>query len=230
VRAREDARADLCGRHRLSKLLLRHGPLYEQGHAWTGAHRAWLRRQQLEHSSARAAFEDHYGAVLAAGLRREGLDARIIELAAERRFAPVVGRLGCLRGVGTLTAFALAVEVGDWTRLSGASIGAYLGLVPTESQSGPRHRRGPITQAGNSRARGLLVEAAWHRRRPLRASPEIERRRAGQRPEVAAPRRGGGPAPCTGAGPTSRESTACARRSWPPPWPASWRAGAGAWR
>jgi transposase len=58
--------------------------------------------------------------------------------------------------------------------------------VPTESQSGARHSRGPITKAGNSHARRLLVEAAWHHRRPVIASREIERRRAGQPPEVAA--------------------------------------------
>lgn len=187
VRAREDARADLMrARHRLSKLLLRHGRLYEAGRAWTRAHEAWLARQRLEHPGARAAFEDSRGAVLAAGLRRDRLDARIEELAADPRFAPVVGRLSCLRGVGTLTAFALAVEIGDFHRLAGGTIGAYLGLVPTERQSGPRHARGPITKAGNSHARRLLVEAAWHHRRPPRPSAAIERRRASQRPEVAA--------------------------------------------
>ena len=37
VRAREDARADLMrARHRLSKLLLRHGVVYDKGRAWTG--------------------------------------------------------------------------------------------------------------------------------------------------------------------------------------------------
>lgn len=187
VRAREDARADLMrARHRLSKLLLRHGLVYEAGRPWTGLHDAWLRRQRLEHPGARAAFEDYYGAVLAGGLRRDRLDEQIAELAGAERFSPVVGRLSCLRGVGTLTAFALAVEIGDWHRLSGATIGAYLGLVPTESQSGARHSRGPITKAGNSHARRLLVEAAWHHRRPVIASAQIERRRAAQRPEVAA--------------------------------------------
>jgi transposase len=187
VRAREDARADLMrARHRLSKLLLRHGLIYEQGRAWTSRHDAWLRRQRLGHPGARAAFEDYSGAVLAAGLRRQRLDERIEELAAGPRFAPLVGRLSCLRGVGTLTAFALAVEVGDFHRLRGASIGAYLGLVPQERQSGARHARGSITKAGNSHARRLLVEAAWHHRRPPRASATIERRRASQRPEVAA--------------------------------------------
>ena len=187
VRAREDARADLMrARHRLSKLLLRHGLLYEEGRAWTRRHDLWLGRQRLEHPGARAAFADYYGAVLQTQARRDELDRRICELAATARFAPVVGRLGCLRGVGTLTAFALCVEIGDWQRLRGATIGAYLGLTPSESQSGTRHARGPITKAGNSHARRLLVEAAWHHRRPVRASAAIEHRRAGQRPEVAA--------------------------------------------
>jgi hypothetical protein len=124
--------------------------------------------------------------MLGALVRRETLDERIAELAAEPRFAAVVGRLSCLRGVGTLTAFALCVEIGDWHRLRGATIGAYLGLVPSESQSGSRHARGPITKAGNGHARRLLVEAAWHHRRPPRPSAPIARRRASQRPEVAA--------------------------------------------
>jgi transposase len=230
VRAREDARADLMrARHRLSKLLLRHGLVYEQGRAWTLAHDAWLRVQQLEHPGARAAFEDYYGAVLGAGLRRDALDGQIEQMAADPRFAPVVGRLSCLRGVGTLTAFALCVEIGDFHRLTGATIGAYLGLVPSESQSGARHARGPITKAGNCHARRLLVEAAWHHRRPLRASAVIARRRAGQRPEVAARAEQAGLrlhrrwAHLEGR-------RACARRSWRRPWRASWRAGAGALR
>jgi hypothetical protein len=47
----------------------------------------------------------------------------------------MVTRLGCLRGVSTLTAFGLAVEIGDWHRLTGRTIGAYLGLLPIESSS-----------------------------------------------------------------------------------------------
>ena len=45
VRAREDCRGDLMrARHRLSKLLLRHGIVYDGGQAWTNPHDAWLRR------------------------------------------------------------------------------------------------------------------------------------------------------------------------------------------
>src|SRR5918999_3986629 len=43
VRAREDVRGDLMrARHRVSKLLLRHGHVYYGGGAWTGVHEAWL--------------------------------------------------------------------------------------------------------------------------------------------------------------------------------------------
>ncbi len=48
VRAREDARGDLMrARHRLSKLLLRQGIVYNGGQAWTAKHDAWLRRQHF---------------------------------------------------------------------------------------------------------------------------------------------------------------------------------------
>ena len=48
VRAREDCRGDLMrARHRLSKLLLRHGIVYYGGDAWTGKHDAWLRHDAL---------------------------------------------------------------------------------------------------------------------------------------------------------------------------------------
>jgi transposase len=186
VRAREDARADLMrARHRLSKMLLRYQRVYP-GRAWTQEHDRWMRSQHLDHPVAEATLGDYYEAALQARLRRDRLDAAIADLARDPGLAPVVDRLMCLRGVSTLTAVGLAVEIGDWHRLTGASIGAYLGLTPSESQSGERHTRGRITKAGNQHARRLLVEAAWHHRRPHRASIELERRRAVCRPEVRA--------------------------------------------
>ena len=98
----------------------------------------------------------------------------------------MVGRLGCLRGVGVLTALGLAVEIGDWQRFAGATIGAYLGLVPTEHSSGLQRVQGSITKTGNSHARRLLVEGAWHHRKPYRLSRELQRRQAGQTPRPSA--------------------------------------------
>ncbi len=172
VRAREDARGDLMrARHRVSKLLLRHGRVYADGPAWTGAHQAWLGRQRLDgrdgsegSPAAHAALESDCDAVWAVTARRDRLDATIAELAQASEFTPVVRRLCCLRGISTLTGFALAVEIGDWHRFTGATIGAFMGLVPSEYSSGASRSQGGITKTGNSHARRLLVEAAWHHR------------------------------------------------------------------
>ena len=177
VRAREAARADLMrARHRLSKLLLRHGIVYSGGKAWTVAHERWLTRQHFERVGTQSAFEDSYEAVVLAAGRRDRLDARITTIAADSEFTPVVRRLACLRGISTLTAFSLAVEIGDWDRFTGASIGAYLGLVPSERSSGASRSQGPITKTGNSHVRRLLVEAAWHHRKTYRPGVVLRRR------------------------------------------------------
>ncbi len=168
VRAREDCRGDLMrARHRLSKLLLRHGIVYYEGDAWTGRHDAWLRHEaspQLSDRATRLAFDSDYDTVLATKARRDWLDAAIGEMAADSEFTPLVRRLGCLRGVSTLTGFALAVEIGDWHRFTGKTIGSFVGLVPSEYSSGASRVQGSITKTGNTHVRRLLVEAAWHHR------------------------------------------------------------------
>jgi transposase len=179
VRAREDTRGDLMrARHRLSKLLLRHGLVYDAT-AWTRDHDAWLRKQRFQHGPLAIVFDECYGRMVDAKTRRDGLDRAITELAATPPYADVVERLVCLRGVSTLTAFALTVELGDWNRFRPESLGPFLGLTPSENSSGERRRQGGITKTGNSHARRLLIEA-WHHRRPTRLSRTLETRRAGK--------------------------------------------------
>ena len=155
MRAREDARADLMRvRHRLSKLLLRQGRVYSGGQPGPGAHEIWLRRQRFDDVHTTAAFDHHFDAVLNATAARDRLDEQIVAVAASPRLADPVDRLGCLRGISALTGLALTVEIGDWTRFTGASIGAYVGLVPTEYSSGASRVQGSITKAGNAHVRG----------------------------------------------------------------------------
>jgi transposase len=166
VRAREDCRGDLMrARHRLTKLLLRHGIVYYGGAPWTGKHEVWLRVEALPQLTSRATrltFDNDYEAVLVTKARRDRLDVAIEEMAADSEFTPLVRRLGCLRGISTLTGFALAVEIGDWHRFTGRTIGTFVGLTPTEYSSGESKNRGSITKTGNTHVRRLLVEAAWH--------------------------------------------------------------------
>ncbi len=131
-------------------------------------------------------FDECYGRVLDAKTRRDALDEAIAELAGAPPYVDVVQRLVCLRGISTLTAFALTVELGDWNRFPPASLGPFLGLTPSENSNGERRRQGAITKTGNSHARRLLVGAAWHQRRPPRLSVRVTlavalRQRSGRR-------------------------------------------------
>jgi transposase len=186
VRAREDVRGELMStRHRISKLLLRQGIVWSGGAAWTCAHHEWLRRQRFDQRGLALAYDSALESLLFTLDRRNRLDAAITEMAGEPEWAPIVIRLGCLRGVSTLTAFGLAVEVGDWSRFTGASIGAFLGLVPTESSSGEGRSQGSITKSGNGHARRLLVEAAWHHRTAYRSPSAALRARWAAAPAAA---------------------------------------------
>ncbi len=171
VRAREDVRTDLMrARRRLSKLLLRQAWSGWEATAWTGSHEQWLRGEHFDRRGVQLAFDEALDAVFTIGARRDRLNTAIVEMAETEPLAGPVGRLRCLRGVSTMTAVGLRVEIADWQRFTGATIGAYLGLVPCECSSGDRRVQGGITKTGNTHARWLLVEAAWRHRRPLRTS------------------------------------------------------------
>jgi transposase len=187
VRAREDLRGDLMrARHRLSKLLLRHDVRYEDTTSvWNDRHRCWLAKVDLGERGAQATLLDYIGAIDALVVRRDTLEATIGELVPGSPLAGTVARLRCLRGLDTLSAVGLAAEVGDFTRFERpAQLMSYLGLVPSEYSSGETRRQGAITKTGSRHARRLLVEAAWHYRRPPRLGTKLERRQEGQ-PQVA---------------------------------------------
>ena len=167
------------------------------GQAWTGTGTmCGCVRSASICPGRQLAFDSAYEAMtLTLDPRRDRLDKAIVAMAKDPRVhRPAVHRLGCLRGISTLTGFGLAVEVGDWTRFSGNTIGAFLGLVPTEYSSGvSRGRRAPITKTGNG---------------PRTPAPRRSRVAPPQGPTASAPvyaatrgrcsRRGAGPGPPQG--------------------------------
>ena len=186
-RARDDARADRqrC-RHRLGKLLLRRG-LHYPGRAWTQAHRRWVNGLTWPHPADRVAVDDYLLAIDHLEARLMELDAQLATVATTEPYREPVGWLRCFRGIDTLTAMLLLAELHDVQRFPTArALMAYLGLVPGEHSSGERHRRGPITKTGNTLARRLVVEAAWHYRHRPGVSRTLAQRRSGQPPRVIA--------------------------------------------
>lgn len=188
VRAREQVRVDLMRcRHRLSKLLLRHGIRFEDGDAWTERHRQWLATVVLEWPAAHATLLDVRGAIDALAHRRDELERQIVATLPSSPWRAQVGVLRCLRGVDTLSAVGLCAEVGDFHRFARAEqLMSYVGLVPAENTTGQQRRLGSITKTGSAHARRLLVEAAWHYRPRPNLGKALTERQADQPQEAIA--------------------------------------------
>jgi len=182
ARAREQLRGDLMrARHRVSKLLLRHGRVYPGKTTWTQEHRRWLAGQRFGDPNSELAFCDYLAAVDGLVARKQALDERLSRLAAEDDLWPTVARLRCFRGIDTLSALVLHLEVHDWERFaSPAQLPGWLGLVPSLEQSGESSQQGAITKTGSRYARRILVESAWQYQRPPRIGVTLRNRQQGQ--------------------------------------------------
>ena len=170
-RALEDARCDLQrARQRLSKFLLRHGYVYNEltpagarRGAWTAAHARWLDKISFGQEDDASAYEYYRDCVRRCTEAKSDLERRVARSAGEPRWKPAVDAIRCLKGIDVVTAHALVVEVGDFSRFRNASsMEAWTGLAPSEHSSGETVSRGGITKTGNAHVRRLLIEAAWH--------------------------------------------------------------------
>ena len=176
-------------KHRIS------GTLRNHGHVFTGTKSAWTKKHFLWLGTLRQTLQGHLQTALSIDLEHLeyleslvcALDAELEQAARAMPYRPKVEALCCLRGVKSLTALTLLCEIDDITRFASPTrLMAYFGLVPSEHSSGNTERRGPITKAGNSHARRLLVEAAWNNRHRAAAELILNRRRQGQPPAVVA--------------------------------------------
>jgi transposase len=181
VRAREDARLDrMRDRHRLSKFCLRRGRRLP-GSSWGVTRRRWLSEQRFAFAAQQQTFDTYLHALDLFDARIATLEQAIREAAEQGPWRELVARLRCLRGVDTLTALGIAVEIGDFSRFRCAEeFMAFVGLVPSEHSSGERRRQGSITKVGNAHVRRLLIESAWHARRRPTVGYELARRQRGQ--------------------------------------------------
>lgn len=186
TRAREDVREDLTRRqHRLSRFLLRHGYIYQEGDKWTLRHWAWIRKIQFEDPNLETVLEESVRAVEQTQEQLKTFDARIEENARKPEYAPKVERYQTLRGIKTITAMTIVAEGGDLRRYATApQFMGSTGLVPSEYSTGEHERRGRITKTGNAHLRRVLVEAAWHYRHRSIPGATVKKRRKGQPPSM----------------------------------------------
>jgi len=186
VRARDAAAKDYrVKRQNVSSFLLRYGLHFPGKKTWGRTHMNWLTSIKLEHHEQRIAFEEMLLAVRQVRERIERLQQAMRDAVPDWSLASVVEALQALRGMDMVGAIVFLAELGDLSRFENPrQLMAYLGLTPSESSTGESVKRGGITKAGNTRARRLLIEAAWSYRFPPRVSKDMQTR-VGAAPRTA---------------------------------------------
>jgi transposase len=159
-----------CKRQQVSAFLLRQGLHYPaEKKTWTKTHMSWLASQKLDYPEQRIAFEEMMLAIRQAQERLARLEQAIRVAVPDWSLAEVVTALMAMRGIDLIAAATLLAEIGDLSRFqTPRQLMAYLGLVPSEDSTGDTIKRGPITKAGNRRARRILVECSWSYQHPPR--------------------------------------------------------------
>jgi transposase len=124
-----------------------------------GIMRLWTRIQELDlDSSVLQGIEPLVTVMLAIAEGIQRLDKQVKEAIKNE---PAAQLLMTIPGVGPVTALKYLVEVGDPARFKKSrSVGAYIGLTPTQYASGETQRQGRISKRGSRTLRSLLVEAA----------------------------------------------------------------------
>ena len=156
---------------------------------WTNKHFEWFKGLQFDEPLAREILDDYLLDLQTATERVEFYDKRIAEVADEAKYADSVAKLGCFLGMSQARSLAVIAEIGDFKRFDSANhFASYLGLVPGIHASGNKNPRRPITKAGNSHLRKLLVEAAQGicKGQTGHKSKELKKRQSGQSDVVVA--------------------------------------------
>jgi transposase len=113
------------------------------------------------------------------------LEQQILRLLPSWTLTPIVKAFQAMRGISEIGAVILVAEIGDFNRfVHPRQLVSYLGLSPSEHSSGKSIIRGPITKAGSTRGRRVLIEGAWAYRMPARVGTKIASRQDGLAKDV----------------------------------------------
>ena len=78
TRAHDACRRDLMNaRHRVSKMLLRHGRVYPKSTTWTAEHRRWLSAQRFDEPASNLVFADLFASVDGLTARKQAIALRL---------------------------------------------------------------------------------------------------------------------------------------------------------
>jgi transposase len=187
TRAREAAVIDLRRkRQQTSAFLLRQGRWYPANKkTWNKMHMTWLASQKFDQPERRIVLEELILAIGQAQERIERLEQEIRAVVPDWSLGAMVTALMAFRGIDLISAAVLLAELGDLSRFQTApELMGFVGMGCSESSTGDTIKRGPITKAGNRRARRTLVECAWSYQHPPRIGVAKQQKVAAAPPKV----------------------------------------------
>ena len=107
--------------------------------------------------------------------RIKHLDEQIEQIATFPLYALAVKKLAAMKGIKSLTAMLLILEITDFRSFPNPrALMAFLGLIPSENSSGDKRKDGAITRAGNKRCKSALIESAQHNARSAHMSAQMK--------------------------------------------------------
>ncbi|GEQ48423.1 IS110 family transposase [Tetragenococcus koreensis] len=189
VRMLADFRAALTTvKQQIKALILRHGYRYEGKSSWTMAYMKWLRSLDLGDLLTET-LEEYLLQYETLVDKIERFQARLETFSHQETYEQPVSQLKCFKGINTISAMTLQVEISDFTRFPNAkAFTSYLGLTPSEYSSGEKVNRNSITKQGNSTVRSTLVECAQAlvKGKIGQKSKRVKQRQKGQASQVIA--------------------------------------------
>ena len=186
VRAREDSvNALKKAKQQLGAFLLRHHIIYSGKSKWSKAYFNWLADISMPHPAQQITIQEYIDTVHDCKRRVERLADQIRRLSEKTQLNNLNKALQSLRGVSEIVSAVVVSELGDISRFdSPTQLMSYLGLVPSQHNSGDKKRSGNITKTGNGHVRRALIEAAQAYRLPARKSRAIIKRNEGLPQEI----------------------------------------------
>ena len=192
IRSRHYSVKRLTGfkKHLLS-IMRRHGFNYKQEEQakshWTIKHFAWINGKiKTMEPEARINIELLLNQQKILSDTIENYNEEILKIAQLEKFKEKTEVLCCFKGIDTLSAMSLIVEIGDIKRFpSPRNLTSYVGMDIAESSSAGKENKFNITKMGNPRIRTIAVEACQITR-TLKLNRRLINARKGQDKKIVA--------------------------------------------
>lgn len=153
---------------------------------WTVSHISWLKKRIkiLDRPLCKTNLEMLLAQYTTTCESIKEYESTIQQAACVERYKTACEILCAFRGIDTLSAMTIIVELGDIRRFSHPmKLASYIGLDVAEYSSGGKERKSGITKTGNRHLRTTLVESCQMASKPPTLSKRAQRSREGQ-PQV----------------------------------------------